>query len=103
MAPVEAEQESLRLRLRHLTLLVLLTPPVPGHAPRLVHRQRRGHEQHQQAASRLNHNPYLQPDFCAGQSPLRGYASELTKMIILSLRQMSAIKLTLNPRCVHQE
>jgi len=33
---------------RHRTLLVLLTPPVPGHTPWLVHRQRRGHEQQQQ-------------------------------------------------------
>ena len=32
--------ESLHLRLRHLTPLVLLTPPVRGHAPRLAHRQR---------------------------------------------------------------
>jgi hypothetical protein len=48
---VEAEQESLYLRLRRLTLLVLLTPPVPDHAPRLVHRQHYGHEQHQQAAA----------------------------------------------------
>src|SRR5919106_5137715 len=47
---VEAEQESLHLRLRQRTLLVLLTPPVPGHAPRLVYRQRRRREQHQQAA-----------------------------------------------------
>jgi hypothetical protein len=30
--------ESLHLRLLHLALLLLLlTPPVPGHAPRLVH------------------------------------------------------------------
>jgi hypothetical protein len=42
---------TMHLRLRHRTLLVLLTPPVRGHAPRLVHRQRRGHEQHQQAAT----------------------------------------------------
>ena len=28
---------------------MLLTPPVRGHAPRLVHRQHRGHEQHHQA------------------------------------------------------
>lgn len=46
----EAEQESLHLRLRPRKLLVLLTPPVPGHAPRLVYRQYRVHEQHQQAA-----------------------------------------------------
>ena len=35
---VEAEEESLHLRLRKRTLLVLLTLPVPGHALRLVHR-----------------------------------------------------------------
>jgi hypothetical protein len=48
---VEAEQESLHLRLRQRTLLMLLAPPVPGHALWLVHGQSRGHEQHQQAAS----------------------------------------------------
>ena len=37
--------ESLHLRLRHLTPLALLTPPVRGHAPRLVHRQRRPPQQ----------------------------------------------------------
>jgi hypothetical protein len=47
--------ESLHLRLRQRTLLVLLTRPVPRHAPRLVHRQRHGHEQHQQAASGVDH------------------------------------------------
>src|SRR5215218_10501865 len=31
------------------TLLLLLTPPVPGHAPRLVHVQDLDHEQHHKA------------------------------------------------------
>jgi hypothetical protein len=42
-------QKSLHLRLRLLSLLLLFTPPVPGHALRLVHRQCHDHEQHQQA------------------------------------------------------
>ncbi|MQA16240.1 MAG: hypothetical protein GEV09_19455 [Pseudonocardiaceae bacterium] len=58
---VEAEQESLHLRHEHRTLLVLLTllillaPPVPSHAERLVHRQDRGHEQHQQGDTGVEH------------------------------------------------
>jgi hypothetical protein len=40
---------------RRRTLLVLLPPPVPGHAPRLVHRQRRGHEQEQQGTTGVGH------------------------------------------------
>lgn len=47
--PVEVWQESLPLRLRHRTLLVLLAPPVRGQAPRLVHIQCRDDEQHQQS------------------------------------------------------
>jgi hypothetical protein len=43
--------EAVHLRLRHLLLLVVLTPPVGGHAPRLVHIERRDHEQHQQAST----------------------------------------------------
>jgi len=42
------EQELPHLRLRYRTLLVLPTPPVPGHATRLVHRQRGGRQQRQQ-------------------------------------------------------
>src|SRR2546427_4263902 len=39
------------LLLLFATLGVLLPAPVPGHAPRLVHRQHHGYEQHQQAAT----------------------------------------------------
>ena len=38
-----------------VALLVLLTRPVPGHAPWLAHRQRRGQEQYQQAADGVGH------------------------------------------------
>ena len=53
---VETEQESLHLRLRHLTLLVLLTPPVRGHALRLVHRQHCEHDQHYQSSTGGDHH-----------------------------------------------
>jgi hypothetical protein len=52
---VNAEQEKLNLRLRLLTPPALLTPPVRGHASRLVHRQRRGDEQHQQRGAGVGH------------------------------------------------
>jgi Major intrinsic protein len=53
--PVEAGQQSPHLLLRDRTLLVLLTPAVTGQAPRLVHRQRRIHEQYQQAGTGGDH------------------------------------------------
>ena len=63
--------------LRHLALLVLLTPPVPGHAPRLVHRQRRGHEQHQQAARGVDHELNPQPaEIGTGQCRLCRHACQ---------------------------
>ena len=40
----KAAQLILHLRLRHFTLLLLLTPPVPGNAPRLVHIEHQDHE-----------------------------------------------------------
>src|SRR5262249_36165885 len=45
----EPMSTSLYLRLRHHTLLVLLTPPIPRHTPRLVHVQHLNHQQYQQA------------------------------------------------------
>ena len=76
VAPVEAEQESLHLRLRHRTLLVLLTPPVPGHAPRLVHRQRRGDEQQQKGGTGVEHGGWApqHAEIVTGQCRLCRYA-----------------------------
>jgi len=51
VALVEAVQESLHLPLRHCTLLVLLTPPVPGHAFRLVDRKHGCYEQYQEGGT----------------------------------------------------
>src|SRR5258708_6224321 len=41
--------------LRRRTFLAVLAPPVRGQAPRLVHRERRWYEQHQQATSGVDH------------------------------------------------
>ena len=59
--PGYASEQSVHLRLQHRPLLVLLTTPVPGHASRLVHRQRRGHEQHQQGGTGVGHELDPQP------------------------------------------
>ena len=45
-APIRSDQRVLDLSCGTGMLLVLLTPPIRGHAPRLVHGQRRGHELH---------------------------------------------------------
>jgi hypothetical protein len=42
---------TLSSRTPYAPLLRLLTPPVPGHAPRLVHVQHQDHEQHHCAAN----------------------------------------------------
>lgn len=55
-------RKSLDLRLRRRTLLALPTPPVPGHAPRLIHRQRREHEQHQQGGAGGGHERLIPHD-----------------------------------------
>ena len=44
-----------QVRPQQRTTPVLLTPSVRGHAPRLVHGQRRGREQHQEAARCVDH------------------------------------------------
>ena len=66
-----------RDRVQHLTLLGLLTPPVRGHAPRLVHRQRHVHEQRQQRGTRVAHELDLQSaDVSTGCCRFSGDASE---------------------------
>ena len=49
------------LPLRQRRLLLLVACPIPGRAPRPVHRQRRGHEQHQQDSTGVRHELGLQP------------------------------------------
>jgi hypothetical protein len=48
---------TLYLWLRQRTLLLLLTPSIWSHAPRLVDIERRDHEQHEQADTRMEQIP----------------------------------------------
>src|SRR5215207_2395952 len=74
---LEAEQQSLQLRLRHRTPLVLLTPPVPGHAPRLVHVQHHDHEQNHRAANGVDQCAPQHAEIVTGRCRIRCYVCEV--------------------------
>src|SRR6266508_722923 len=82
---VEAERDSLYLRLRArsllalvLPLLLLLPPPVPGQALRLVHIEHRDHEQRHQADTGVEEVAPSRPARSASFAARAMFARELT-------------------------